>query len=233
MVGIKRNSFKSEPFENPDDLFISPSRTYIIAVADAKKFDDKHLCKVVIPEDVTNTPSGAVGYFRAKYGYNMIIDYCEPYEYCNKKVAGIECDGLHSEPYLNGEKDKGNEILVSPSKTYVIFVQDVFASGREHIYKIALPDVLPNNKIEAVSHFLKTYDAAGRILDCFTYEMYAEVVLATTFENPFENSYPAHVAKIHRLMDKGHSKAEIAKIMGISEKMVSIILWSNEIFEKH
>jgi len=146
-------------------------------------------------------------------------------------MAGIKRgSGPTPFPFMNGERSfrgkRWSEILVSPSRTYVFFVQDALNPAREHTYKISLPDdILDNDEIGAVTYFFATYDAAAAVTNVLTYELYAEVLLAGHFADPAESSYPAHIAKIHHMMDDlGYSISEIAAMLGISEKKVSTLL---------
>jgi hypothetical protein len=76
-----------EPFENPEDVFISPSRTYVISTSDSRRSNDKHVFKVVVPENPKNTINGARNYFHSLHGYTMEIDDCEPYEQYEERTS--------------------------------------------------------------------------------------------------------------------------------------------------
>jgi len=69
-------------------------------------------------------------------------------------------------------------ILVSPSRTYVLFVLDnLNPTGDDRRYTITLPKSYENNEIEATSYFFKVFILPAEVTNCLTYEIYEAIYL--------------------------------------------------------
>ena len=147
-VPKKADADTEEALENPEDVFISPSRTYMITVADATRSGENHIFKIVLPEDAeyTNSMPRAKDYFYGKYGHSMDIVQCEPYERYKKRIS-LNRPSLRS----------------SPSRTYVLGVRDRENYNNVHLFKIRLPEEYPNNDFEARSYFWTVFDQDAKI----------------------------------------------------------------------
>jgi len=78
-----------------------------------------------------------------------------------------------------------NMHLSSPTKTYVLFVENRLGLTEDLIFKVTLPYPYNNNVEAAQNYFHNTINAFAKISGCLPYEKYAEQTLAEGFVNRF------------------------------------------------
>jgi hypothetical protein len=117
------------------------------------------------------------------------------------------------------EEDFDGDILVSPSRQYVIFYGFPYFNA-EHAHKIALPMGLPNNEVEAVRYFFsqRQIDSNFEINNCLPYEQYEEQLMDAYLKGKLTSVVEVVAMKKKNLEDpqEGLNKSKLLEEIRIS-----------------
>lgn len=138
----------------------SPTRQYVINYKDADT-GESHQCQIYrLPETYVNNVNGASAFYRdTSSPAKWEIISCVPYEFHVERIREQE--------------EASNHILVSPSRSYVLFTKDP-VSDQEDIYLVTLPYQYDNNELEATRYLYKNRLPEPNIINCLTFEMYVK-----------------------------------------------------------
>ncbi len=167
-------------------VLISPSRTYILFVADKLNSDNKdHVYKVTVPDSYENTEIGASSYFFEEIDKDAEIASCLTYEMYAEQIL----EKHFEDPFKNLGRDRvvgsssknkkgSNDIpAVSFSRTYLVAVYDGDAQKGCRLEKFELPEGYKNNSDEALVYYGTTVEPDSHILECSSYELFAMAMI--------------------------------------------------------
>jgi hypothetical protein len=209
--------------------FVSPTRTYIVFVKDLTDPAREELRKITISNLYENNIIGAKNYFFDNYFSSSTVTRCLPLEAHveeiharEKEMTGPPQPSIFDKPQsksIDIDKVFNSDLIhTSPSRTYVLFIDDETVSNKEHHYRLVVPEPYGNDEIEAMTFYFDYYDHFAEINKCLTYEEYTQQNSAKDLEEPkVTNPKFRNQRTDHSSLTPSHQKkliGDIKKLLG-------------------
>lgn len=196
--------------------FVSPTRRYIITYK-GMNLDERLYDLQNLPELYPNNVNGALSCFKNRMGISSDrIIWCDPYE-------------IHLE-HVRMEEKHSKHVLVSPSRSYVLYVENPDHPNTECLYLVVLPDNYSNDEIGAVSYLDEKILPGAELTNCLTYEMY----LKQPDSRPISRYHAVSVSK-HNEVDKiiDEIKRSLSKFYSVEIEDVDILAFLTRMEEEN